>query len=192
MRVALSLLHTLEDAAAIEAMVRCILPKVTTLSSKVELVLLVAYNENLGEKLVSKETASELERALSDEIHSASADTLAGERYLARVLALVNSVTDPTVDPFDIPESPKLTFAILRAYRTSVSASSLNSRTISVTFDLNWESLIRLYGDEAKLKVRIESLKAEFEELKPWIKGQGIPLDEAESLLELANKHLSG
>ena len=48
------LLRVLEDAAAVEAAVRRILPEVTSLSSKVELVLQVGHQEDSGRKLVSE------------------------------------------------------------------------------------------------------------------------------------------
>ena len=40
------------------------------------------------------------------------------------------------------------------------------------------------------LKERIESLEAQREELKPWSESRGIPFDDTERLLELANAYL--
>ena len=57
---------------------------------------------------------------------------------------------------------------------------------------LSWSHLTSLYGDEATLKQRIGSLNTQFGDLKPWIECRGILLDDSLSLLELANKYLSG
>ncbi|MDE0460209.1 MAG: hypothetical protein OXI15_23215 [Chromatiales bacterium] len=39
---------------------------------------------------------------------------------------------------------------------------------------------------------RTDDLKPGFDTLKPWFKARRIPLDEAEQLLELAQRYLSG
>jgi predicted KAP-like P-loop ATPase len=52
-RVVLRLLRSLGDSAAVEAAVREILPEVTSLPSKLELINLVGYREGVGHKLVS-------------------------------------------------------------------------------------------------------------------------------------------
>ena len=79
-RATLRLLRVLEDAAGVEAAVRRILPHVSSLSSKVELVLLVGHREKSGYKLVSVTAANEFESRLRNEIRAASADDLAEER----------------------------------------------------------------------------------------------------------------
>ena len=63
-RAALRLLRVLEDAAAVEAAVRRILPQVTSLSSKVELVLQAGHWEKSDHKLVSETAAKGFERML--------------------------------------------------------------------------------------------------------------------------------
>ena len=176
------LLSVLKDAPDIKAAVRRILPRVTSLSSRVELVLRVGHREKFGGKLVSEEAAVELEKMLRDEIRAASADDLAGERDLGRILVLAKRGADPSGDPLDIPDSPKLTFAILRALAIKVTDASDYRTRPDRAF------LIDLYGDEATLKARIESLNAQFEALKPWIESLPMPLDDAERLLELANE----
>ena len=49
-----------------------------------------------------------------------------------------------------------------------------------------------MYGGEDVLETRFSDLKARFEILKPWLETRPIPLDEAEQLLELADRYLSG
>ena len=169
--VIVTLLRALEEPAAIEATVRRILPKVESLSSKVLLVDRIQRPGRDVGPLVSDTTVTAFQRQVQQEIRSASIDDLVDERDLLRVLGLAKSVIDPTADPFDIPESPKLTVVLLR---------SADIQTLSI-----------LYGDMATLSARFEDLNSEFEDMKPWIESRGIPLDEAERLLRLANNYQS-
>ena len=191
-RATLRLLRVLDDAAVVEAAVRRILPEVKSLSSKVELVLQVGHREKSGHKLVSETAAKEFEKMLRNEITAASADDLAEERDPSRVLVFAKHYGGPTEESFDIGDSPKLTFALLRSVRGEMATGSLGSRAIRRSAVLDWEGLNDLYGGEEVLETRINDLEVQFEFLKPWLEARGIPLDEAERLLELADKYLSG
>ena len=46
--------------------------------------------------------------------------------------------------------------------------------------------------DKEVLKTRINDLETGFDTLKPWIETRRIPLDEAEQLLDLADRYPSG
>ena len=185
------LLRTLEDSATVDAAVRHILLEVTSLSSKVEL-LLVGRRENSGHKLVSEKAANEFETRLRNEIRAASADDLAEEREPSRVLVFAKHYGGSSEEPLDIDDSPKLTFALLRTVRWEATAASSGSLTITLLPALGPEALIDLYGGKEALETRINELKARFESLKPWIETRRIPLDEAEQLLDLADRYLSG
>ena len=190
--ITLPLLGKPENAEAVEAAVRRILPKVTGISSKLELVLQVGHRENSGHRLISEEPAAKFETMLREEIRAASVDVLAEERNLARLYWFARASTDPSEDTLDIKNSPKLTFALLRSVRSEMTTAPAGSRAVDRTPVLNWDLLTNLYGDEATLEQRIRSLNARFEDLKPWIESRGISLDDAKSLLELANKYLRG
>ena len=185
------LLHTLEDTATVEAAVRRILPQVTSLSSKVELVLLVGHREKSGHKLVSETVAYEFENMLRHEIRVAPADGLAEERNPLRVLVFAKHYGWPTEEPFEIDDSPKLTFALLRSTRWEAETASSGALTVTLSPALGPETLVELYGDQEVLEARISDLKAGFDTLKPWLKTRRIPLDEAEQLLDLADRYLS-
>ena len=187
-RATYRLLRAMKDPAAVEAAVRRILPEVTSLSSRVELVLHVGHREGFGRKLLSETAVTGFEKILLDEIRSASIDDLAGEHKPAKVLSFAKSATDPSEDPFDIDDSPKLNFKLLW---TSQSVE-IGDRAFRRNPSLDWSILINVYGDEKRLKGRIEALHAQFEDLKPWIESQQIPLDEARRLLELADSYARG
>ena len=184
------LLRRLEDAGAVEATVRRILPDVRSLTSKLELVLQIGYREASGHKLVSESAAVEFETMLQKEIRAGSAACLADERDPSRLLVFAKHYIGPTEEPLEVDDSPKLTFALLRAVRGATVTGSLDSRAVRSSPVLNWTRLIDLYGGEEELETRINDMKARFEVLKPWIQGRGIPLEEAERLLEFANEYL--
>ena len=180
-RVASRLLRSLNGAEAVESAVRGILPQVTSLSSKVALVLLVGHRDEVGDKLVSEPAAAEFERTLRGEIRSASPDNLAAEHDLGRILNFDKNTVDSWEGSLDGGDSPRLTFAILRSGATTETDPRLD-----------WVGLIDYYGGEETLKARIENLNTQFEDLKPWIESLPMPLDDAESLLDLACRYRDG
>ena len=192
LKVILRLLRVLKDATAVEAAVRRILPEVTSLSSKVELVLQIGHREKSSHKLVSVTTARELETMLRNEIRPATTDELALERDPSRILEFAKHHAGPSEKPFDMDDSPELTFVLLRSVRGQMETLSVDSRVVHRIPVLNWERLIDLYGDTEVLETRIKELKARFNILRPGIETRGMPLADAERLLELADKYLSG
>ena len=191
-RAAYWLLCTLADVAAVDAAVRRILPELTSLSSKVELVLLVGHREKSGRKLVTQIAADGFETMLRNEIRAASPDDLAEERDPFRVLVFAKHYGGPKEELFELDGSPKLTFALLRSVHWEATAASSGSLTVTLSPALDPKTLVDLYGGKDVLETRINDLKAEFDSLKPWFETRCIPLDEAERLLELADKYLSG
>ena len=155
-KVARGLLQVQENnAASVEAATRSILPEVTTLSSKLELVSLVGHQPESGPGLVSEPAATEFEKTLRAEIQSASVNDLVEERTLAFLLPFAKNVTDPSDETFNIDASPKLTFAILKSAATFTTSESSNSFAVDRSTRLPWDFLVDLYGDEATLKARI-------------------------------------
>ena len=182
------LLDTLEDAAAVEAAVRRILPELTSFSSKVGLIQRVGQQDSAHRMLVSEAAANEFETTLRNEIRAASASDLAEERDPLSVLNFAKGHGGPPEEPLELGDCPRLTFALLRSARQE---TVTGSRPVRRSVKLDWKCLVDLYGGEEALKTRINDLKARFESLKPWIKGRGLPLDEAENLLELAARYLT-
>ena len=196
-RTVLRLLKVLKDADAVEnAVRRRILPEVTMLSSRVGLVLDIGHRESAGgSKLVSETAAAEFEKALYEEIGSASSDDLAGDRNLTQVFGFTKTVADSSGRPlFKIPVSPKLIFALLADYsRTAWWGFEMPSNREDILLQGRdaWKFLIEIYGGEEVLKMRVENLRAQFETLKPWIEEtQKMTPDAAAKLLDLADKFL--
>ena len=173
------LLKSLNDPAKVEKAVRQILPELKSLSSKLELISIVGYQDGVGRKLVSEQMASVFEKDWREEVRSALVDALSKEHQLLRIFLCMKQAAGPSESPFEIDNSPKLTLALLRAARSETLGQSEGSRAVQRSPRLAWNELIELYGDEATLKERIESLKI-------------AKLDRADELLGLADEYLGG
>jgi len=178
-RVTYRLLRSLGDPVAAEEAVRKILPELTTLSSKNELISDVGYRENQGHKLVSEAAALELEKAWRDGVRAAPIDKLLTEKDLLGALFISQRDSGPTEPPFSVAEDPRLTLALLKGAQQEVKTQTLGDRAVRRSPRLAWDVLVKLYGDEATLKQRIGELKA--------TAPQGVA-----ELIALADKYASG
>lgn len=178
-RVIYRLLRSLKESVAIETAVRQILPELKSLAAKLSLLEQIGYRENAGLELVSKEAAAEFEKLWRDEVRSVSVDDLAKEYDLLRVLYFAKRESEPSEASLNIDGSPKLTLALLQSARSEELSQTIGSRAVRRSPRLAWETLVDLYGNEATLRQRIESLK----ETHP---------EGADELLELASKYSCG
>lgn len=178
-RVVYRLVRALKDPQALEAAVREILSQVPSLSSKLELITGVGYREGAGHKLVTEAAAKALEKEWRTAVRAASAETLALETGLLKTLILTKRDAEPDEPALEIPPSIQVTLALLKAARSEVQSQSMGSRAVRRKPRLAWDALVELYGDEATLRQRIETLMAS----SP---------DNIGDLLELADKYLGG
>lgn len=178
-RVTYRFLRSLKNPIAVEAAVRQILPELKSLSAKLELISDVGYREGIGHKLVSETAAAEFEAAWRAEVRSTSVDDLAEEDDLVRILLVAKREAAASEGPLNVGDLPQLTLAVLRAAWSEALSQTNGSRAVRRSPRLAWDALIELYGDEATLRTRIESLKA----TRP---------EGADDLLKLADKYLDG
>ena len=173
------LLKSINAPDRVEIAVREILPELKSLSSKLALIDIVGHQKDIGDKLVSEQVASEFEKAWREEVRAASADDLANEHDLLQIFLRTKCAIDSSENPINIDNSPKLTLSLLRAARSETSSQGGGSRAVQRSPRLAWDELVGLYGDEATLKERIESLRV-------------ANLDGSDALIELADKYLGG
>ena len=178
-RVVLRLLRSLDDPNAVLTVVQQILPELTTLSAKLELVTTVGHREHAGHKLISESTASQLEREWRAAVRSASADDLAKEPELLEVLFRAKRDADPAEPPLEIANLPQMTLALLQSARSETQSQAVGSRAIQRSPCLAWDALIELYGDEDTIRERTEMLKVALPEGN-------------DDLLQLVDKYLDG
>ena len=178
-RVVYRLLRSLKEPEAIETVVREILPSVSTLSCKLELISMVGYRERVGHGLVSETAASDFERCWRAEVRATTTPSLAAEKELLWVLLLATREAESSEPSIEIADSPLMTLALLRSARSEVRSQPMGSRIVHRSARLAWEELIGLYGGEGTLRERIEKLKES-------------QIDSDDDLLELADQYLAG
>jgi hypothetical protein len=178
-RVVYRLLRTVGDPNALEADVVEILPELTTLSAKWELISDVGYREGAGHKLISETSANALEAAWRSEVRSAPVEVLIREPELLRILFVAHTESDPTEPTIEIADQPEMTLALLLSARSDARSQTMGTRAVRAAPRLAWDVLVELYVDEGKLRTRIDALKATSPE-------------EAAELLALADKYLGG
>ena len=185
------LLSTFEDTSFAEDTIRHIWPELNSLSSK--LVLFRSMGIVNGQKIVSEHTKNEFKMGLQNEIRKLPADNFAEEYIPTEILRFANYRIESWEKRLEIGQSPKLTLALLLNSRYDLPAIHTPRRlAILHSNELNWNDLIKIYGTEEVLKKRINDLKIRFEELKPWIKKRNIPIDEAERVINIAEKYANG
>jgi len=178
-RVVYRLIRSLKDPDRVETAIRNILPHLTTLSAKEQLISIVGHREGAGHKLVSEAAAKRFEKDWREEVRAATVEALINEKQLLRILLLAKREASPGEPPLDIDDSPSMTLALLRSARSEVRSQSVGSRAVRRSPRLAWDALIELYGNEEALRGRIEKLKA----TRP---------EGEDELLQLADKYLGG
>lgn len=159
-RVVYRLIRALNDPGATEAAVRTILPELTTLSARAQLITMVGYREGAGHKLVSESAADQLEREWRQQVRAAGEKSLLEEWDLLRVLLMARREAGPDEPTLEIPASPQLTLALLRSARSDVRSQAMGSRAVRRSPRLAWGVLEELCGGEEALKRRLDGLRA--------------------------------
>ncbi|HJT21400.1 MAG TPA: P-loop NTPase fold protein [Nitrospira sp.] len=178
-RVTFRLLRSLKDPNEVEKAAKMILPQVTSLSAKLELITDVGYREGAGHKLISQTAANELETTWRSEVRAASPQDLACEYDLMRVLYVTKLYAIADEPALTIPDTPEVTLSILRSARSEARTQSMGSRHIRRSSRLAWDVLIDLFGGQDNLVCRITRAKG------------GNP-EGAKDLFELADKYIGG
>ena len=178
-RVTYRLLRSLDDQGKVEAAMKQILPEVTILSAKWELISQVGYREGAGHKLVSEDAAAAFEAEWRAEVRDASAKHLARDHDLVRVLVFAKREAADDEEDWAIPADPAVTLAVLKGARSEARSQYLGTRSVQREFRLSWDTLVDLYGGEDTLLARIEEVKASEVEAEA-------------DLLELTQKYIEG
>lgn len=181
-KVARALLDQLQTPEEVEAIIRRVLPELSSLYSKKELIYLVGHQEGNG--LISKKMEAEFSQELFNHTQSMSIDAFAQEEGLAWTLKFIKDSGHPVA----IADSPKITFALLRSSLTRIASSDRDQPPQG----LSWNVLVKLYGSEDILRARVHSLNQQFEDLRQWLEVQEISAPDAEAIIELAEEYRDG
>jgi len=136
-----------------------VLPKLSTLSSELQLIVLVGYNENAGHKLVSESAAEEFEAGFVKAVCGAPPEKLMKEWDLLRVLYLAQEKLPTGKLVLSVTDDLELNAKVLTSARSEVLSQAMGSRAVIRRPRLQWDVLIAIYGDEATLSGIVRSLK---------------------------------
>ena len=178
-RVTYRLLKSLGNPEATADAVSRILPGLTTLSAKRELVTDVGHVEGAGQKLVTPEAAIEFERRYRSDVRDASPEDLAREPELLRVLWDAQTPHGVDEAPLAIPDAPTVTAALLRSARTDTLSQTAGRRAVRRSPRLAWSTLVKLLGGDDITRRRLEILATSNVEIEA-------------DLLDLAQRYLAG
>ena len=178
-RVIYRLLRPLGGHNEVEVTIRTILPQVDTLSAKRTLIDLVGYLKDVGHKLVSESAFRKFDRDWRDEVRAANEDALVKDTKLITILLRAQKEAKSGEPQIKIPDSPRLTLALLRSASYEDRSQDLGSLAIYSYKRLHWDALMEVYGDEQILCERIEALKAS-------------PPEDCKELLAFATKYSRG
>ena len=159
-RVVLRLLRQLPSPDEVERVVRDILPKLSTLSSRFHLILLAGHQENAGHKLISASGADDLEGELAEAVRAAEPGELVQEWELLRLLYWASGRVPEGISALRTHDNLDLNAKILTDARAEVRIQTMDSRIVTRKQRLQWDVLIKLYGSEEALDQVINSLEA--------------------------------
>ena len=161
-RVVLRLLRKVEPEGRRDEVVRDVYPRLGSLTGKFWLVQVAGRRENVGSNLISESSEVELLGQLRDEIKSANPVSLADERDVLRLLALVRETKDPSdADTVrSMLNSDELILGTLRSSLSENLSNSVGDITVQREAVLSaWTWLETLIGAE-ELVQRIDRLTA--------------------------------
>lgn len=178
-RVVYRLISSLKEPDLIESVVKSILPEITTLSAKFDLISMVGHKEGRGHKLISVEAAKQFESLWAIEVKAASDDILLKEPDLLMVLLHANRYLTESGEQIVISDTAELTLAVIKSSQSEAMNRAIDSRAVRKETHLAWDALIELYGDEDVLKNRIDQVK------------DSVFVDDKD-IIELAEKYKNG
>lgn len=156
-RVLLRVLQRVENPEEVSRVVHVALSEVPSLSGQLLLVSLVGHEEGVGHGLVTTTVAEELEAEWHTRVMSASAETLAAEKDLLRVLYRTSEIGKDQ-GHLRALESEPVVLALLRSSLTYSRSQSMGSRAVRKEPRLQWEALASIFGSELALCERIDAV----------------------------------
>ncbi|MGV9211937.1 KAP family P-loop NTPase fold protein [Micromonospora sp. RB23] len=163
-RVVLRLLRQLKDPDEVANIVREVLPEVTTLSARLQLVLLVGHRNGAGHKLVSEAVATELEGDLAQAVRSEVPADVSKEWDYLRVLYWAYRQAGGKNATLNSGHRPAVHAQVLITAKTETRRSSGDSRVVKREALLRWPILEELYGGQEALRQAIDSAREIAEE----------------------------
>jgi len=158
-RVILRLLRRVSDQGTLTDIVLRLYENAPTLQAKFRLVRLVGHAPNAGHRLIPETDAEQLENSLHRTLLHAPAEQLQAEHEV--LLMLTSAVHDNTDSRADLDrelQNSRLVRALITDALGTVITQQIGSFNVQHQDILNWEALIRVFGDQTALANAIARL----------------------------------
>lgn len=142
-----------------ETVAKMVMPQLTTLSSKFELITTLVPGEDSEKKLISDALESHLFESLADQVEMASSAELAHEDQVLRLLYLPKRLGRKAISLASRHET-FFTVALIRKACSESVGHSMGNRAIRRTLRLDWKALVELYDSEEALIEALSSINA--------------------------------
>jgi len=156
-------------------------------------LLITLTPENTGDPAATffpDEVDQEMKKEFLKQINSTSPEEIAEWHDLYPVLEFAKKHSNLLNQSFEIPDSPKLAFALILSVRVRHASGVLGRRAVKESVGLDLNRLVDLYGCKRSLYRNICNLKRDFEELRSWIENK-ISFHEANEFLNNVDSFLS-
>jgi hypothetical protein len=184
-RVVLRLLRRVADEPGRETIAARAFDEMQSLSSRIQLLLIVGYEPNAGHELVSESEASRLGHELRALVLRASPDDLARERELPRLLSWALRDDEPgaleTVR--QLLDDDAVLFRLLRSTLSESFSQTIGQVNQRREYRLPWDWLGKLIGRD-RLDERVQELVDTVDDATPDERGR--------ATIETTRRYLSG
>lgn len=180
-RVVLLLLRRLSNQAETRAAVEAILPELTSLGAKLDLIRILSFGDTDEERLVAPADAEEFGRTLVAELEASSSERLATEDDVIRLLLAPKQLLDGPLLHVS-PDDKTLARQVLVAARSEVRSQMVGNRAVQQTYRLQWDLLVSIFGGEERLRMVVDDVRSLGEKDRP----------DLVDLVALADKYLGG
>jgi predicted KAP-like P-loop ATPase len=155
----LDLLRKIEDPEVLAIKLRTVMPRVETLSARLDLATMVGHREGIGRRLVSKEEARNLEEQVLTALEHADPDSLARERDLVRLLLGAREIDQARGEALcaRLAEKNSVFLAVLRNSLRESHSFTQGDVVSRVEHELAWDILCKLFGEDV-VKRRVKEL----------------------------------
>ncbi len=155
----LDFLRKIEDPEALALKVKMVMPRVDSLSARLDLATMVGHREGIGRGLVSEEEARNLEEHILTALEHADPDSLARERDLVRLLLGAREIDQARGEALSarLAEKDSVFLAVLRSSLKESHSFTLGDVVSRVEHGLMWDTMFKLFGEDV-VKRRVEEL----------------------------------
>jgi predicted KAP-like P-loop ATPase len=184
-RVVLRLLRRVADEPVRETIAARAFDQMPSLSSRIQLLLIVGYEPNAGHKLVSESEASRLGQELRDLVLRSSPDDLARERELPQLLSWALRDDEPgALGPVrQLLDDDAVLFRLLRSTLSEAFSQTIGQVDQHREHQLPWDWLGKLIGQD-RLDERVRAVVSAIDDAR---------LDErGRAAVETARRYLAG